>query len=70
MEWVINNWEFILIIISALISIINGISKSFINLPPGLVRSLYLIVEVLSFIKSKDVPGLFKLPGHIARPHE
>ncbi len=69
MNWIVSHWELIGTIVTFLILLLNAATKFF-SAYTGVAKVLLVIVEVLSFLKSKDVDGLFKFPFTIKPPND
>lgn len=63
------HWEFAIIVAVALVNILNGITKHYTSQKSKTARVLTKITEVLSFVSSKDVAGIFKAPLKDKRPN-
>ena len=61
MDFLIQNWEYVLLISAACINILNAATKSF-DKYPSVVKWLMFVVEILSVLPSKDVLGALKFP--------
>ena len=73
MEYISENWEFILAGIAVLVSLLNSVTVHF-SEHKGLVKWAKFVIEILSFATSaKTVVGIgpfdkFKLPGQSVPP--
>jgi len=63
-----ENWWVILIVVNALISILNGLTNHYSSSTNPLWKVLGQVVELLSWLSSKDSPGVVKMIGTDKKP--
>lgn len=68
MEFLGNHWELIVLGLTILISILNKATEHFTTKESKVQRVFLFITEVLSVLKSSNVPGLLKLPLTSKKP--
>lgn len=66
MEFIVNNWELIVVAMTMIMSLLNVITKHWKD-NTGLVKALTFVTEALSILKSANVPGLLKVPGKVSK---
>lgn len=61
MEWITENWPWIFVVLTLLISVLNSITEHYGEGSTKLKRGLMFVVDVLSILTSKG--GALKMPG-------
>lgn len=62
MKWLVENWGSLVLILTLVISVLNSLTKHYSGADSKAGKALLFVIEILSFLRSYDVPGLLKLP--------
>ena len=68
MEWLVSHWDLVVSLLLIVISVLNAVTKHWTSADSTAGKVLLRITELLSFLKSADVPGLLKLPLTSKKP--